>query len=65
MYNWLKPVLHTMDRTVVCLFDKFVEGDWEGADAFARGVIDGVGDGGCDADEAEFADAFDTDGIHD
>ena len=35
-----------------------VEGDRERADAAAGGVVDGVGDRGGDADEADLADSF-------
>ena len=40
-----------------------VGGDGEVADAAAGGVEDRVGDGGCDADEHELAQALDADGV--
>ena len=37
--------------------EEFVEGDGVVADAFAGGVVDGVGDGGGDSGDADLADA--------
>lgn len=43
-------------RCAPCLND-FVQRDWKVADPFSRGVEDGVGNGGGDAGDPDFADS--------